>query len=107
MNNSKINLTLASIEKYESKLINRTRELKELVAKSQEERSKEIVPAPTFKRTWGPGKAVPEDIKSKVLELLKEKHTGREIKQKFNISLPTIHKIKQSAGMVRSRSILV
>jgi hypothetical protein len=130
--NVKVSREIASIEKLEKKMVARTAKLRALIESSMQtppryansprynlmnpvikpEDEKKInaiqsgqnAPTP-FKKTWGPGKAVPNKIKDEVKDYLREGFTGKEIRTHLNISLPTIQKIKKEIGLVKERSL--
>jgi hypothetical protein len=104
---TKVNRELQSIDKLKAKLDKRTERIRSLLDKT--------LPNPVikpdakigsaFKATWGPGKKVPEAIRAEIITYLKEGLTGKDIQRHFNVSLPTIWKIKDSIGLVKRRHV--
>jgi hypothetical protein len=54
-------------------------------------------------KTWGPGVKIPDDVREQVKALLKDNVKPAEIRNKLQVSLPMIHKIKSSMGLVKHR----
>lgn len=47
--------------------------------------------------------SITPEMKSRVRELVKERHTGHEIAEILHISTPSVHNIKKELGLVKER----
>jgi hypothetical protein len=62
---------------------------------------------PKIPRTWGPGRKVPQSVRLEIASCLKKGMRGHQIKKHFNVSLPTVWKIKDELGMVKHRGVFM
>jgi hypothetical protein len=100
---TKVARELSSIEKLKTKLDIRTGNIRRLLNTTKRNPAIET-PAP-FKKTWGQGRKVPQSVRLEIMSYLKEGLKGHEIKRHFNVSLPTIWKIKDEIGLVKHRHV--
>lgn len=110
--NVKVSREIHAIEKLEIKTLKRLDNLKKMIGDEKPpisisqtlNRVAPNIPA-NVRRAWGPGRKIPAEIKLEVLALLKEGGKPKDIGPKFGISLPSIQKIKEEAGLVKRRSM--
>jgi hypothetical protein len=105
---TKITRELQAIEKLEIKTVNRLRRIKAMLGDEKppvsiSETLKNITPS--VRRSWGPGRKIPAEVKLEILAMLKEGKKPKEISPKAGVSIPSIQKIKEEAGLVKRRSL--
>jgi hypothetical protein len=100
LNPELLNNELNELEMIEKTLLEKTGRLKSLIkgALIKEVRTENQV-------TWGPGRAIPQNIKDQIAVEIRNGKSGREIAEMFKVSLPSVYKIRETMGIVKRRSM--